>query len=323
MSDAERRVEDGDTECDAVIAARHLRVCVRIGDERVTLRLAAGACCRWNADRWKERALGLAEAAIVAHVAAAGEYEVDAFRAVERTASSECDEGVDVLGGRDAAARGHHPAIGIGVEIVECADMDALGLEQRLRAGHIPGGDHAAVGNKQGAGEPKLGGESAELVEGAIIMMTNPTETHEQIAGNIGAPLKLAMDARGCRTYQGGMRVQRSDDPKDTDKTRPDIVVRCGPAGSGTYVTDPLIVVEVLSPSTIDIDRGPKLDFYKSLPTVRHIALVYQDQMRVEHYRRAESGFELEVLKAPGDALSFEAVDFRVELNRVYFGVIV
>ncbi len=162
-----------------------------------------------------------------------------------------------------------------------------------------------------------------ELVEGVIVMMTNPTETHEQIAGNIGAPLKLAMDARGCRTYQGGMRVQRTEDPKDTDKTRPDVVVRCGPAGTGNYVTDPLIVIEVLSPSTIDIDRGAKLDFYKSLPTVRHIALVYQDQMRVEHYRRTETGFEFEVLKAPGDALHFEAVDFRIELSRVYFDITV
>ncbi|MFZ0208715.1 MAG: Uma2 family endonuclease [Roseiarcus sp.] len=47
-----------------------------------------------------------------------------------------------------------------------------------------------------------------ELIDGEIVMMTNPKETHEQIASNIGARLKLAMDSRGCRTYQGGMRVQ-------------------------------------------------------------------------------------------------------------------
>lgn len=160
-----------------------------------------------------------------------------------------------------------------------------------------------------------------ELVEGGIVMMANPTEVHEQITANIGAPLKLAMDARGCRTYQGGMRVQRSDDPRETDKTRPDVVVRCGAIGTKTYVTDPLVVIEVLSPSTIDIDRGPKLDFYKSLPTIRHIALLYQDQMRVEHYRRGEQGFELEVLKRPEETLHFEAVEFRVDLARVYFDV--
>jgi Uma2 family endonuclease len=162
-----------------------------------------------------------------------------------------------------------------------------------------------------------------ELVEGVVVNDDEPTETQEQIAANIGAPLKLAMDARGCRTYQGGMRVQHSDDPRDTDKTRPDVVVRCGALGTRNYITDPLVVIEVLSPSTIDIDRGPKLDFYKSLPTVRHIALVYQDQVRVEHYRRGEQGFELDVLKRPDDALHFEAVEFRIDLARVYFDVTV
>jgi Uma2 family endonuclease len=160
-----------------------------------------------------------------------------------------------------------------------------------------------------------------ELIEGVIVMMTNPTEVHEQIAGNIGAPLKLAMDSRGCRAYQGGIRVQRSDDPSDRDKTRPDVVVRCGAIGTKTYITDPLVVVEVLSPSTIDVDRGPKLDFDKSLPTIRHIAFIYQDQMRVEHYRRAEQGFELEVLTQPDAVVHFEAVEFRIDLTRIYFDV--
>jgi Uma2 family endonuclease len=160
-----------------------------------------------------------------------------------------------------------------------------------------------------------------ELVEGVIVMMTNPTQVQEQIAANIGAPLKLAMDARGCLAFLGGIRVQRSDNPRETDKTRPDVVVRCGSLETKNYITDPLVVIEVLSPSTIDIDRGPKLDFYKSLPTVRHIALIYQDQMRVEHYRRGEQGFELDVLKRPEETLHLEAVDFRIDLARVYFGV--
>lgn len=162
-----------------------------------------------------------------------------------------------------------------------------------------------------------------ELVDGVIVMMTNPTEAHEQIAGNVGAPLKLAMDGRGCRTYQGGMRIQRSDDVRDLDKPRPDVVVRCGSVGSKTFITDPLVVIEVLSPSTIDTDRGRKLDFYKSLPTMRHIVLIYQDQMRVEHYRRAEQGFELEVLTRAEQAVRFEAVEFDVDLARIYFGVTV
>lgn len=160
-----------------------------------------------------------------------------------------------------------------------------------------------------------------ELVDGELVMMSNPTKNHEQIAGNIGAPLKLAMDAAWCRSYQGGMRVQRSDDSRGRDKTRPDIVVRCGPRQNRTAVTDPLVVVEVLSPSTMDHDRGGKLKFYKSLPTLRHIALVYQDQMRVEHYERTDEGWRLDVLTAPDETLRFDAVGFEIEVERVYFDV--
>jgi Uma2 family endonuclease len=160
-----------------------------------------------------------------------------------------------------------------------------------------------------------------ELVRGRIVAMTNPTEEHEQIAGNVGAPLKLAMDRKGCRAYQGGIRVQRSENSRGQDKPRPDIVVRCGASGRRNYLTDPLVVGEVLSPSTIDADRGDKLRFYKGLPTLRHIVLVYQDQMRVEHYRRTDEGWSWETLTQSDDILHFEAVGFQIDLERVYFGV--
>lgn len=88
-----------------------------------------------------------------------------------------------------------------------------------------------------------------------------------------------------------------------------------------TYITDPLVVVEVLSPSTIDTDRGDKLRFYKRLLTLRHIALAYQDQMRLEHYRKTDAGWTMEVLTRPDHSLRFEAVGFELTLERIYFGV--
>jgi Uma2 family endonuclease len=160
-----------------------------------------------------------------------------------------------------------------------------------------------------------------ELVAGHIVAMTNPTEDHEQIAGNIGAPLKLAMDPKGCRVYQGGIGIQRSDATRGIDRPRPDVVVRCGPSGGRNFITDPLVVIEVLSPSTIDVDRGEKLRFYKALPTLRHIVLIYQEQMRAEHYRRTDEGWVLEILTGPDDLLQFEAIGFEIALERVYFGV--
>ncbi len=158
-----------------------------------------------------------------------------------------------------------------------------------------------------------------ELMDGEIVAMSNPTETHEQIASNIGARLKLAMDGRGCRSYQGGMMVQASDDASSGNKFRPDVVVRCGPSQNRTWITDPVVVVEVLSPSTIDIDRTTKLAFYRQLPSLRHIVLAYSDSMRIEHYEREGDGWKLQVIVDPDDKLALAAVDFEIEIEEIYF----
>ena len=160
-----------------------------------------------------------------------------------------------------------------------------------------------------------------ELIDGRIVGMTNPTERHEQIVANIGVPLRQAIGPRGCQVYFGGIRVQRSDDPRGTGKPRPDLLARCGTVSALTYVTDPLVVVEVLSPTTIDVDRGGKLRFYKALPTLTHIVLVYQDQLRVEHDRRTDAGWELEVLTRADDALVLEALACELPMPVIYEGV--
>lgn len=163
--------------------------------------------------------------------------------------------------------------------------------------------------------------ERWELIGGVIVLMTNPTEDHEQIVANIFAPLKLATDRSACRTYAGGPRVQRSEDRQDDMATLPDVVVRCGPRRDRTTITDPIAIVEVLSRSTMHRDRGVKFDFYTGLPTLQHIVLVYQGQMRVEHHRRGPEGWFLDVLSQPAGRLVFDALDFTIDLDRIYFDV--
>jgi len=165
-------------------------------------------------------------------------------------------------------------------------------------------------------------GEEFELIDGMIVVMSNPTQAHEQIASNIGAPLKLAMNKPGCRTYQGGMRVQASDEASGRDKYRPDVMVHCGPRDDKkTYFTDPVVVVEVLSSSTMDNDRGRKLEFYKRQVGLEHIVLAYSDQMRVEHYVRSGESWKCLVLTAPYSVLTLEAVSFAIALEEVYFDI--
>ena len=163
--------------------------------------------------------------------------------------------------------------------------------------------------------------ERWELISGVIEAMTNPDEKHGLIVGNIFAPLKLALDKGGCRAFSGSMRVQRSDDRNEDMAAIPDIMVRCGPRRDRNFATDPTVVVEVLSRSTMVRDRGSKFEFYRSLQTLQHIALVYQDQMRVEHYRRSAEGWTLMVLTRPSERLSFDAVDVAVDLDTIYLDI--
>ncbi len=159
-----------------------------------------------------------------------------------------------------------------------------------------------------------------ELVAGRIIGMTNPSQAHEKIVSNIGRHLLQAVDARRCQVFFGGMRVQRSENQTKYYKPRPDLLVRCGALQDRNFVTDPLVIVEVLSPSTMDNDRGEKLRFCKSLPTLVHLVLAYQDQMRAECYRREGLGWALEVLTQPEDEIGFDALGCGMALADAYLG---
>ena len=97
-----------------------------------------------------------------------------------------------------------------------------------------------------------------ELIGGVVTMMTNPSRRHETIVTNIVTSLGAPVRKRGCTMFIGGMRVQREAAGSGLDKVKPDIAVRCGPSTRDdnllNFITDPVVIVEVLSPSTIDYD---------------------------------------------------------------------
>jgi Uma2 family endonuclease len=161
-------------------------------------------------------------------------------------------------------------------------------------------------------------GVEYELVDGTPMLMGNPTQVHEQIVSNIVAPLHTAMKPKGCSAFAGNMRVQASDDSSSKNKFKPDVMVRCGPIIPSNYVTDPIVIVEVLSPSTMDRDRGVKLEFYKELASVQHIVFAYSDSPRIEHYVRTDTAWERKVLLAPEDKLELGAVGFEMDLDEIY-----
>ncbi|HEU0067117.1 MAG TPA: Uma2 family endonuclease [Sphingomonas sp.] len=114
-----------------------------------------------------------------------------------------------------------------------------------------------------------------ELDDGVIVMMAGGTEAHAWVQGNVFAWLRQALRGSGCRPYGPDMALRIND----TDVRYPDISIYCGRSPSDDQkavraLTDPAVVIEILSPSTTTLDQGTKLDLYKSLPSIRTIAFV-------------------------------------------------
>lgn len=126
--------------------------------------------------------------------------------------------------------------------------------------------------------------ERWELIDGVPVLMAPSKDRHQRIVSNLMRALGDLADARGCWAVPGlGILSEAFDDYAPI----PDVVVRCGAELPDGYADDPLLIAEVLSPSTLVIDRGRKTEFYQSVPSLAVLLLVHQDEARVEVWRRA------------------------------------
>lgn len=128
--------------------------------------------------------------------------------------------------------------------------------------------------------------ERWELLDGQPILMAPQSERHQRIVGNLLDALRRIARPRGCVALPG---LGLLNDFVDDYAPIPDAVVRCGPMLPDGYARDPIILAEVLSPSTMSNDRGRKSEFYKSLQTLRTFLLIYQDEFRVEAWQKEDA----------------------------------
>jgi len=99
----------------------------------------------------------------------------------------------------------------------------------------------------------------------------------------------------------------------------PDLFVRrATERGAPFFKTDPTLVIEVLSPSTQEYDRGDKRLAYQSLLALKEYVLVAQDTPSVEIHRRTADGWERETYQGLGESLWFRSVALDIELSEIY-----
>ena len=139
-----------------------------------------------------------------------------------------------------------------------------------------------------------------ELFDGEIVAMAPERVGHNEDKFRIALRLSEAIDRAGlsCQMFTDGMAVAIDE----TTSFEPDAMVRCGDKldRNVTVVNDPVIVVEVLSPSTGSIDTNLKLGQYFRLPSVQHYLIVRPTSPGVLHYRRTADGVAVQIV-GPGE----------------------
>jgi Uma2 family endonuclease len=129
-----------------------------------------------------------------------------------------------------------------------------------------------------------------ELLDGEVVAMAPERAAHARAKAHIWRRLDEAIEAARlpCEALADCMSVEVDEHTV----YEPDALVRCGPLlpGDAIKLNDPLIVVEVQSPSTSSRDVGPKLIDYFRLPSVRHYLIVRTTNRTVIHHARGENG---------------------------------
>jgi len=152
-----------------------------------------------------------------------------------------------------------------------------------------------------------------ELVDGYLYAMTGASLRHDEIAMNIGAALHAHLAGGPCRVYKSDIKVEVGN-----NFYYPDLMVRCDDdqALKNEYsISDPRVIVEVLSPSTQRFDRGDKRLTYLQIPTLTDYVLVSQDSQFVEHFAGDGS---LITLSGDTESLTIESLQFSIKLSEIY-----
>lgn len=161
---------------------------------------------------------------------------------------------------------------------------------------------------------PKPDEERWELIGGEPVLMAPPGERHQLIVLNLARALAAP---KGCRALPG---LGILNDAVDDYAPIPDVVVRCGPLLPDGYARDPILVAEVLSPSTAKNDRILKAGFYLTVPTLRLFLIVDPHEPRIEIWRRTDADWEHRTLR-PGEALAVPELDGSLDVATVYAGI--
>jgi Uma2 family endonuclease len=159
-----------------------------------------------------------------------------------------------------------------------------------------------------------------EYFQGEIYAMSGGSLKHALIATNTSTALNIQLRKSTCRVFQSDLRLQVA---ALGYYTYPDVFVVCGEPqyyeGRTDTVTNPVLVVEVLSPSTESYDRGKKFQHYRTLESLQEYVVISQDAAHIERFTRQPDGdWLLHAADGLDDTLELLSVGCTIALSDVY-----
>jgi Uma2 family endonuclease len=165
--------------------------------------------------------------------------------------------------------------------------------------------------------------EKHEYYKGEVFAMSGAKVAHNEICVNLIAALKNKLRGKKCRPYNSDQRIHI---PSNTLFTYPDISIVCGEIitlNDDEYnAVNPTVIIEVLSKSTKNYDRGEKFRLYRDINTLKEYILVDSQSLHIEVFRLNENNhWELEEYNDANNYLEIKAIDESVLIAEIYEGV--
>ncbi len=163
--------------------------------------------------------------------------------------------------------------------------------------------------------------EKHEYIDGEVRCMAGANHRHNRIMMNSAIAIGRQLDDLPCSVLSSDMRVKVGA----TRYVYPDLSIICGDVlfehDNEMELLNPVLVVEVTSPSTIEYDRGDKRDFYSDVASIQTYLIIDQQRVYVELYLRADIGWHYQVFDSLDAVIALEFINCELPLSQVYSGI--
>jgi Uma2 family endonuclease len=164
--------------------------------------------------------------------------------------------------------------------------------------------------------------EKHEYYQGEIFAMAGASFSHNQIVGNTLVDIGQHLRNKSCQVFPSDLKVQVE---ANSLFTYPDITILCDkPAfieNRTDTITNPTIIIEVLSPSTMDYDRAGKFILYRALPSLKEYILISSTEHRFEKFVRQGENWLLSEVRSPEEIVTIDTIGFQIALSELYRNV--